>query len=273
MNMPRDIVIAALEEDRWTEDWTSLATIDAHQSGRAVIVAKAEGILSGREVADAVFHTVNRDIEIEWHCKNGDELRAGDTLCTLQGKVRDLLAAERTALNFLQHLSGIATLTRKYVKAVEGTGCLIVDTRKTSPGLRRLEKQAVAHGGGINHRMDLAEGYLIKENHIAACGSIREAVFRCRRHKKAPWIEVECETLDQVREAVEAGCDLILLDNMDIPTVAEARKLVPSTITLEASGGIHLDNAKSYALTGVDRLAVGAITHSAPALDLSMRVI
>jgi nicotinate-nucleotide pyrophosphorylase (carboxylating) len=182
------------------------------------------------------------------------------------------LAAERTALNFMQHLSGIATNTAAFVHCIKGTECSIADTRKTTPGLRYLEKQAVLHGGGVNHRMDLASGMLIKENHIEASGSVSDAINACFNHNQDVWVEVECETLAQVEEAVLLCPDMILLDNMSPAQVAKARKLVPASILLEASGNIDLDNAHDYAKTGVNRIAIGAITHSAPSLDLSMRV-
>ncbi|PJC67873.1 MAG: nicotinate-nucleotide diphosphorylase (carboxylating), partial [Zetaproteobacteria bacterium CG_4_8_14_3_um_filter_59_5] len=197
---------------------------------------------------------------------------------TLSGPLRSLLSAERTALNFIQHLSGIASATREFVQAVAGTGCAVVDTRKTTPGLRYLEKQAVLHGGGLNHRMDLASGMLIKENHIAGAGSIAAAVSRCRALAQAEgcgsdvWVEVECENMDEVLQAVAAAPDIILLDNMTPDETREARKLVPDSIVLESSGNITLSNARDYAVTGVNRIAIGAITHSTSALDISMRV-
>jgi len=266
------LIATALAEDAADRDLTSEGIIPAEARGTASIVAKQDGVLSGIGVARAVFAAVDDTIEQVWHFRDGDAVKRGECIARLGGRLRPLLAAERTALNFLQHLSGIATLTRAYVEAVTGSECRITDTRKTTPGLRRLEKQAVVHGGGVNHRMDLSGGMLIKENHIAAAGSIAQAIRACRRRAPEVWLEVECETLAQVAEAVAHRPDLILLDNMTPAQVAEARALVPRSIVLEASGGITLANAAAYAATGVDRLAVGAITHSAPALDLSMRV-
>jgi len=267
------IVAAALREDAVMHDITSAATIPAGQTGEARISAKASGVLSGLDAADMVFRQVDGGLHVCWQRQDADTVRAGDVICTLSGRLQTLLAAERTALNFLQHLSGIATLTHAFCQAVRDTGCRITDTRKTTPGLRHLEKRAVLHGGGINHRMDLKSGMLIKENHILAAGSIRKAVERCRRQRADTWIEVECETLMQVNEAVAARPDIILLDNMRVQDVECARAVVPTDILLEASGSITLANAHEYARTGVDRLAIGAITHSAPALDISMRVL
>jgi len=266
------LIDMALAEDAAFNDLTCIATIDAGKPGNATITAKADGVLSGIEVARSVFAKVDPGIEQIWYFSDGQSIEKGTVLCKLTGALNSLLSAERTALNFLQHLSGIATATHAFVEAVSGTGCAIADTRKTTPCLRHLEKQAVVHGGGINHRMDLASGMLIKENHIEACGNITEAVGKCFGLSEEIWVEVECETMEQVEEAILACPDIILLDNMTPDEVAAARKLVPASILLEASGNITLANARSYAETGVDRIAIGAITHSAPALDLSMRV-
>jgi len=261
----------ALIEDRTDQDLTSMATIPAGLTGRASIITKADGVMSGIDIARTVFSLVDETIEQEWQVRNGQRVRAGDLVGRFQGRIRTLLNAERTALNFLQHLSGIATATQAFVKAVSHTGCRIADTRKTTPGLRKWEKRAVVHGGGVNHRMDLASGMLIKENHIMAAGSIGEAIRACRDQSDA-WLEVECETIEEVEEAVACRPDIILLDNMNPEQVRLARQRVPDGILLEASGCITRDSAGTYAETGVDRLAIGAITHSAPALDLSMRI-
>ena len=272
--MNRDQLInMALQEDAVERDMTCMATIASGQPGRATITAKAAGALSGITIARKVFAKVDPDIQQQWYFEDGDSVQPGDMICELSGSMHSLLAAERTALNFMQHLSGIATATRAFVDAVEGTGCKIADTRKTTPGMRHLEKEAVVHGGGINHRIDLASGMLIKENHIEACGTITEAVGKCFKQSDEVWVEVECENMEQVQEAIYACPDIILLDNMTPAEVSEARKLIPESILLEASGNITLANARDYAETGVDRIAIGAITHSAPALDLSMRVV
>jgi len=266
------LIDMALDEDAVTNDLTAHATIDEHAAGTARITAKAVGILSGVSVASEVFSRVDKRIVCRWLADDGAHLHAGQIVAELSGPLVSLLAAERTALNFLQHLSGIATATNHFVAAVAGLSCDIVDTRKTTPGMRHLEKQAVVHGGGSNHRMDLASGMLIKENHIKGCGSITDAVNACFAIKSDAWIEVECETLDEVRQAIEVCPDIILLDNMNPDLVVQARALVPKSILLEASGNITLANVRDYAETGVNRIAIGAITHSAPALDLSMRV-
>ncbi len=271
--LPFDLILAALEEDAVSDDLTAIATIAADMVGTATISAKSAGTLSGVQLANAVFAAVDASIACDWRMADADRVQAGDVICELNGSVRSLLAAERTALNFLQHLSGIATATQCFVDAVADTDCKIADTRKTTPGFRHLEKQAVLHGGGINHRMDLRSGMLIKENHIEACGSITDAIHACYEAGHDTWIEVECETLQEVAEAIAVCPDIILLDNMSPATVSEARGTVPDSILLEASGNITLDNAHDYALTGVNRIAIGAITHSAPSLDLSMRII
>ncbi len=270
------LIEMALAEDVVLNDLTAIATLPADLQGAAQITAKATGVLSGLLVADAVFTAVDNTITCQWQATDADSVEAGQCIGTLSGCVRSLLAAERTALNFLQHLSGIATATRAYTDALAGTDCQVADTRKTTPGFRLLEKQAVIHGGGVNHRMDLQSGMLIKENHIEACGSISDAIQACKHSNQASnrpvWIEVECETLAEVAEAIAAGPDIILLDNMSSATVKQARAMVPDSILLEASGNITLANARAYAETGVNRIAIGAITHSAPALDLSMLI-
>ena len=267
------LIDAALAEDMAYQDLTAQATIAKDQQGKGTITAKATGVLSGCAVAKQVITTMDENIQQIWHKTDGNTVVASEVVCELQGPMRSLLSAERTALNFMQHLSGIATATSAFAHALSDTNCVVVDTRKTTPGLRKLEKQAVLDGGGKNHRLDLASGMLIKENHIEAAGSITDAVAACHKLNPSVWIEVECETLEEVQEAVAVCPDIILLDNMDIPTVMKARAMVPDSIILEASGNITLDNAKDYAVTGVNRIAVGAITHSAPSLDLSMRVM
>ncbi len=267
------LIQLALDEDTVFNDLTGQATIAADTQGTARITAKTDGILSGISIAQAVFSAVDISIQCDWQKDDGDHITSGNSICELSGSLRALLAAERTALNFLQHLSGIATSTHAFVEAVMGSNCQIADTRKTTPGMRHMEKQAVVHGGGINHRLDLQSGMLIKENHVEASGSISDAVNACFNSGYDVWIEVECETMDEVQEALLVCPDIILLDNMSIATVCKARAIIPKSILLEASGNITLNNVRDYALTGVDRIAIGAITHSAPALDLSMRVL
>ncbi|MDQ6991120.1 MAG: carboxylating nicotinate-nucleotide diphosphorylase [Mariprofundaceae bacterium] len=270
-----NLIELALLEDAAYEDLTANATILSLQRGIAQITAKATGTLSGCEIAQQVFDTLDTldtTIQQQWFKNDGDVVQVGDVIVELTGNLRALLAAERTALNFMQHLSGIATATQAFVNVVQGTDCLIADTRKTTPGLRLLEKKAVIHGHGINHRMDLSSGMLIKENHIEGSGSITDAIHACFKNNHDVWVEVECETEDEVNEAVQSCPDIILLDNMTPEQVQRCRHLVPDSILLEASGNITLDNARLYAETGVNRIAIGAITHSSPSLDLSMHV-
>jgi nicotinate-nucleotide pyrophosphorylase (carboxylating) len=225
-------------------------------------------------VASYVFKRVDPAISFKPRCDDGAALNANDLLADISGPARSLLAGERVALNLLQRLSGVATLTARYVEAVSGTNATIVDTRKTTPGLRVLEKAAVRHGGGQNHRFGLSDGVLIKDNHLAAIGGpdrVTQAVRAARRH--APHttrIEVEVTTLDQVEEAVAAGADIIMLDNMTVATMAQAVQLVAGRALLEASGGVRLETVRAIAETGVDLISVGALTHSAPALDISL---
>jgi nicotinate-nucleotide pyrophosphorylase (carboxylating) len=269
----------ALAEDVGRGDITTRSTVRTSARGRGSFLAKQDLVLSGLEVADAVFGAFDVEMQIEASAADGEAIKAGKTFARVVGDAHILLTAERTALNFLQRLSGVATLTKKYVDAVEGTGASIVDTRKTTPGLRILEKYAVTCGGGRNHRMGLDDGVLIKDNHIALAGGITEAVRRAKEaaghlHK----IEVETATLEQVKEAIRAGADIIMLDNMKPDQVREAAALVRASAPderrplTEASGGITLDNVREYAEAGVDLISVGALTHSAPAVDISFKI-
>ena len=266
----RDLVARALAEDVGDGDLTSEAVVDEGARGRATITQKQPGVLFGLSVAEEAFRQLGAGgfdrlaTEGMWH----DEVPAA--VAVAEGPARALLAAERTALNFLCHLSGIATLTGCYVRAVEGSGVRVLDTRKTTPGLRALEKAAVAAGGGTNHRLGLHDAILIKENHVAIAGSLGEAVRRAGA-AGGP-VEVECRDLDEVREALEAGAARLLLDNMDTKTLRAAVGLRDSNggVELEASGGVTLENVAEVAATGVEFVSVGALTHSASALDLSM---
>jgi nicotinate-nucleotide pyrophosphorylase (carboxylating) len=274
-----EIVNAALDEDLGRGDITSRAVVRRGVKARGSFMAKQNFILAGLEVADAVFTTFDPYLQIESSVGDGEEINAGKVFARTSGDAQILLAAERVALNFLQRLSGIATMTRAYVDAIAGTGARIVDTRKTTPGLRVLEKYAVTVGCGHNHRLGLDDGVLIKDNHLAMAGSITEALRRARDaaghlHK----IEVEVATLDQVREALEVNADILLLDNMPPEMVREAVEIVRKnesnerrTLT-EASGGINLGNVRAYAEAGVDMISVGALTHSAPAVDISFKI-
>jgi len=261
-----------LAEDIGHGDITTESIFAVDQEGKAVFVAKDTFVTAGIEtVAPLVFARRNPVIVCET-VDDGHQARPGDILLTATGPVRDLLTAERLALNLVQRLSGIATLTSKFVAKVSPLPVKIVDTRKTTPGLRVLEKYAVRVGGGGNHRYNLADGVLIKDNHIAACGSICEAVRRVRvRAPHTLKIEVECENLEQVKECLSCGIDIIMLDNMELPTILEAVQLAKGKALLEVSGGVNLHNVRELAETGVDLISVGALTHSATACDISMR--
>ena len=269
------IIDLALAEDVGTGDVTTMATVPAEARSSARLVAKAEGVLSGVEVARAVFLRVDPTVTFEVCVPDGGHAGEGTVIASIEGPSHAMLLAERTALNLIQHLSGIATLTARYVDAVEGTGACIVDTRKTMPGQRVLEKAAVRHGGGRNHRVGLSDGVLIKDNHLAAIGGpdrIARAIAAARAAVPHTLrVEVEVTTLDEVREAVEAGADAILLDNMGIEELRAAVAIVGGRAMTEASGGVHLATVRLVAETGVDLISVGRLTHSAPALDISLQ--
>jgi nicotinate-nucleotide pyrophosphorylase (carboxylating) len=263
-----------LHEDIGSGDLTSEAILDAEQAGIAEFVAKGSFVVCGIETfASLVFKTQNPAIEIIEASKDASQASPGDILLKAKGPVLDLLKAERVALNLVQRLCGIATLTALFVKKVKPLPVRILDTRKTTPGLRMLEKYAVRVGGGYNHRFNLADGVLIKDNHIQACGSIKNAVAKMRG--KVPHtmkIEVEASSMGEVRECLNSTVDIIMLDNMTSDQMREAVKLAGGRALLEASGGISLDNVRKVAETGVDYISVGALTHSAPACDISMRL-
>jgi nicotinate-nucleotide pyrophosphorylase (carboxylating) len=262
-------VKAALAEDIGGGDVTSARLIPEGLASLAVLTAREAGVVAGLDIAAAVFRQLDPACQFVATVKDGDAIPAGTVLATIEGDTRALLAAERTALNFLCHLSGIAGETAKLVAAVAGTAAKICDTRKTTPGLRVFEKYAVTCGGGINHRMGLHDAILIKDNHIAAAGSVTEAL---RRVKDAGMtVEIEVDTLDQLREVLAAGgADMVLLDNMPPPILAEAVQLVGGRLITEASGGVTLATVKDIAASGVDRISVGWITHSAPILDIGL---
>jgi nicotinate-nucleotide pyrophosphorylase (carboxylating) len=269
LNEVSEIIARALAEDVGSGDVTTAATVSPDARARAVITQKAPGVVFGLDVAEQVFRTLDPQVLLERLGPEGT-WREGGTVLQAQGSARGLLTAERTALNFLQRLSGVATLTARCALAVQGTGARILDTRKTTPGLRALEKAAVAAGGGTNHRAGLYDAILIKENHAALAGGVGEAVRRARAYAPELEIEVECRTLEEVGEALEAGAPRILLDNMDPEGLREAARYVAGRASLEASGGVTLATLGEIAGTGVDFISVGALTHSAPALDLSL---
>jgi len=268
----KKLIEQALAEDLGPGDVTSEATIRAESSSVAVMLAKQDLVLAGIEIARAVFTHLDPNIQFTAHGKDGDKVKSGTELAILSGNTRSLLAGERVALNLLQHLSGIAELTAKYVAKVAGTRAQVLDTRKTLPGLRQLEKYAVRMGGGKNHRMGLYDMVLIKDNHIKAAGGIASAVA-CAKTKAGPLrIEVEVKTLDEVREALAAKADIIMLDNMHVDSMREAVRLIDHRALIEASGNVTLETVRAIAETGVDLISVGSLTHSSPAADISMKI-
>jgi nicotinate-nucleotide pyrophosphorylase (carboxylating) len=269
-----EIIDLALREDIGGGDITSVATVPAGLQAQGTLQAKAPGVISGLEVAREVFQRVDPSVTFTPLVQDGQRVEAKTPIATVAGPARSLLASERVALNLLQRLSGVATVTARFVDAVCGTRARIVDTRKTTPGLRALEKAAVRHGGGHNHRFGLTDGVLIKDNHLAAVGGpdrVARAIALAR--EAAPHtlrIEVEVTTLQELAEALEAGADVVMLDNMDVETMREAVEMTAGRALLEASGGVSLDTVAVIAATGIDLISVGALTHSAPALDISL---
>jgi nicotinate-nucleotide pyrophosphorylase (carboxylating) len=267
------LIAMALEEDLGRGDVTTSATIPSDRSADGKITAKADLTVAGLPLAKRILALVDTAAELRVLVSEGATVNKGQVVIELSGNAAALLIAERTMLNFLQHISGVATLTRKFVDAIAGTKCKIIDTRKTLAGFRLLDKYAVTQGGGTNHRMGLDDGILIKDNHIAVCGGVGAAVRRARANASALLrIEVECTTLTEVREAIEARADIILLDNMTTQQLAEAVRLVSGCALLEASGNMSLERVREVAETGVDFISVGALTHSVSAVDLSMSV-
>jgi nicotinate-nucleotide pyrophosphorylase (carboxylating) len=267
-------VRAALDEDCAFEDVTTIATVLTTRHSRAALVAREPGVISGVPLALAAFHLLDPHVEVRIDAEDGTRVRAGDIVLFITGGARGLLSAERVALNFMQRLSGIATLTRQFVDAIAGTGAAILDTRKTTPGWRALEKYAVRCGGGVNHRHDLSEAVLIKDNHIAACdGDVTVAVSRARAHvPEGMLVQVECDTVAQVRTAIAAGANALLLDNMPIHALRESVQIATGHCWTEASGGVTLDTVRAIAESGVDRISIGALTHGARGLDLAVDV-
>src|SRR6266550_2564330 len=266
------LVAWALEEDDAKHDITTAATVVSDRRARCRLVARKAGVISGLELAREAFSQLDKAVTIRIEHEDGSRIRPETPVMFLSGHARGLLSGERVALNFVQRLSGIATLTARYVEAIAGTGARILDTRKTTPLLRRLEKYAVRAGGGLNHRLDLSSGVLIKDNHLATeYGDIALAVKRARELAPAGMkVEVECENLDQVRAALDASVDVIMFDNMQLLELREGVKLVQGRAVTEASGGVTLDTVRLIAETGVDWISIGALTHSAPALNLGL---
>lgn len=266
-------VTRALQEDVGTGDLTA-ALVPDRKAATARLMTREDGVLCGVEWFNRTFEELDPEVEIFWHHKDGDAIDAGTSLCEIEGLARPMLTAERTAMNFVQLLSGVATRARAFVRAVEGTRARIHDTRKTLPGLRIAQKYAVRAGGAWNHRLGLYDGILIKENHIAAAGSLAAAVKQALRDvPEGTMLQVEVETLEQLREALDAGAKLVLLDNFDAAGMREAVRVAGDRAELEASGGITLDNVRAVAETGVHRISVGSLTKDVKALDLSMRFL
>ncbi|MCS6949191.1 MAG: carboxylating nicotinate-nucleotide diphosphorylase [Armatimonadota bacterium] len=271
MRIAEETVRRALQEDLGTGDVTTLLTVPEGVEVTGEFLAGQSGVLAGMPVAERVFHLLDPRVRVEPLVKEGQYFVSGTVLAEVRGEARALLMGERVALNFLQRLSGIATLTARFVEMVRGLPVRICDTRKTTPGLRYLERYAVRVGGGYNHRFGLYDAVLIKDNHLAVCGSVAEAVQRVRRALPHTMrIEVECTTLQQVQEALDAGADILLLDNMSLDVLQEAVRLAKGRAFLEASGGVCLENVRQIAETGVEAISIGALTHSAPAIDIKL---
>ncbi len=268
MNL-NELIRAAIKEDMPQGDVTTESLALAPRPGRARLKAKEDIYLSGAMAFEQSIQSIEPSCRIKWHFEEGDKILRNQIICTLEGDLVQILKAERVALNFLGHLSGIATLTARFVNQVQGTSTKILDTRKTTPAFRDLEKKAVIHGGGVNHRMNLSSAILIKDNHIAVMGGIKPAVERTRAHTELP-IEIETSTLDQVHEAVSLKVQRILLDNMNNDLLRQALAVIPDEIETEASGNMNLERVRSVADLGVDYISVGALTHSAPCADISL---
>lgn len=264
-----DLIRAALKEDMPAGDLTTESLALSPRPGRAKLIAKQDMVLSGTAAFEQTMQLLEPTAKLKWHFEDGNQILNKQIICTLQGDLIQILKAERVALNFLMHLSGIATFTSLFVKQVAPYKTKILDTRKTLPGYRELEKRAVVHGGGVNHRMNLSDAIMIKDNHISVMGGIKAAVDRVRQNYDGP-IEVEARNLDDVRECVALGVSRILLDNMKNEMMAEAVRMVPLGMETEASGNMNLERVASVAQTGVDFISVGALTHSAPSADISL---
>ena len=269
--MMRDIVRRAVLEDLGRGDITTEAVVPADATSAGMIIAKSPGTIAGMDVAEAVFCTIDDDIEFQREVSDGHQVQSREVIARVRGRTRTILGGERVALNFLQRMSGVATQTREVVEAVKPHGVRVVDTRKTTPGLRILEKYAVRVGGGFNHRFGLDDAILLKDNHIRAAGGIRPAIERCKSSiGHMVIIEVEASDLEQVREALRGGADVILLDNMDVDTMREAVRIIDGGAVVEASGSITPGNAVAVARTGVDVMSLGFLTHSFSSLDISL---
>ena len=273
MKMQADQLIRmALQEDITSEDVSTNAVMPTATKGTVYLIAKEDGVIAGLDIYARVFTILDEKTEIDFHCKDGDEVKKGELMATVTGDIRVLLSGERVALNYLQRMSGIATYTRQVAKLLEGSKVTLLDTRKTTPNCRVFEKYAVRVGGGCNHRYNLSDGVLLKDNHIGAAGSVTKAIQMAKAY--APFvrkIEIEVETLEQVKEAVEAGADIIMLDNMTPEVMKQAVELINGRAQTECSGNITKENIQKIREIGVDFVSSGALTHSAPILDISMK--
>lgn len=266
------LILSALQEDITSEDITTNSVMRGYQLGEVDLICKEDGIIAGLDVFKRVFELLDEKTEVTFTCKDGSAVKNGEKLGVVRGDIRVLLSGERTALNYLQRMSGIATYTRKIADLLEGTGTKLLDTRKTTPNMRIFEKYAVKVGGGYNHRYNLSDGILLKDNHIGAAGGVKEAVMMAKEY--APFvrkIEVEVENLDMVKEALEAGADIIMLDNMSIEDMKEAVRLTAGRAETECSGNVTKENVAKLTDIGVDYISSGALTHSSPILDLSLK--
>ena len=266
------LILSALQEDITSEDISTNSVMPHYQLGEVELICKEDGVIAGLDVFKRVFTLLDEGTEVTFNCKDGDQVRKGERLGIIRGDIRVLLSGERTALNFLQRMSGIATYTRKIADLLEGTKTKLLDTRKTTPNMRVFEKYAVKVGGGYNHRYNLSDGILLKDNHIGAAGGVKEAVQMAKEY--APFvrkIEIEVENLDMLREALEAGADIIMLDNMNVEDMREAVKLCASKAETECSGNVTKENVAKLVDIGVDYISSGALTHSSPILDLSLK--
>lgn len=273
MKMQADeLILMALKEDITSEDVSTNAVMPKAQKGTVELIAKEDGVIAGLSVYARAFTLLDADTEVTFHCEDGEEVKKGQLLANVTGDIRVLLSGERVALNYLQRMSGIATYTRQVARLLEGSGVTLLDTRKTTPNCRVFEKYAVRVGGGSNHRYNLSDGVLLKDNHIGAAGSVAKAVSMAKEY--APFVrkvEVEVETLDQVKEAVEAGADIIMLDNMTPETMKKSVELIGGRAETECSGNVTRENIEKIREIGVDYVSSGALTHSAPILDISMK--
>ena len=266
------LILSALQEDITSEDITTNSVMPHYQLGEVELICKEDGVIAGLDVFKRVFTLLNESTEVTFTCKDGDRVRKGEKLGVIRGDIRVLLSGERTALNFLQRMSGIATYTRKIADLLKGTKTKLLDTRKTTPNMRVFEKYAVKVGGGYNHRYNLSDGILLKDNHIGAAGGVKEAVQMAKEY--APFvrkIEIEVENLDMLREALETGADIIMLDNMSVEDMREAVKLCAGKAETECSGNVTKENVAKLVDIGVDYISSGALTHSSPILDLSLK--